>query len=129
MYTDDTFKKNEDEMDNSNDQVSKHLPLTEATFFILLSLSSGKKHGYVIMKDVGELSDGRITLGTGTLYGALGRMLDQAWIERVDEEPATGRPRKAYVLSRLGRQILTAETERLRSVLNVAQPLLLGDGA
>ena len=116
-------------MSNTQKEITEQLPLTEATFFILLSLSSGQRHGYVIMKDVDSLSDGRVTLGTGTLYGALGRLLDQGWIERVEEEQATGRPRKAYVLSDLGLRILAAETERLRSLLSVAQLALLGERA
>lgn len=103
------------------DSIIEQLPLTEATFFILLSLSSGKKHGYLIMKDVEHLSSGRVTLGTGTLYGALGRLLDQGWIERVDEVQSTERPRKVYVLSELGRSILAAETARLQSAVSAAQ--------
>ncbi|MGB3716186.1 MAG: helix-turn-helix transcriptional regulator [Candidatus Promineifilaceae bacterium] len=101
--------------------VNEYLPLTEATFLIMLSLVQGKKHGYAIMKDVAELSDERITLGTGTLYGALARMLDQEWIERIEEEESTGRARKAYILSDLGRRILNAETERLRALTAAAQ--------
>jgi DNA-binding PadR family transcriptional regulator len=116
-------------VNNTQSEITEQLPLTEATFFILLSLSSGQKHGYVIMKDIENLSDGRITLGTGTLYGALGRLLDQEWIERVEQEQTTGRPHKAYVLSDLGWRILSAETERLRSLLTVAQLSLLGDRA
>jgi DNA-binding PadR family transcriptional regulator len=106
---------------NTQEEITTQLPLTEATFFILLSLSSGKKHGYLIMKDVAVLSDERIMLGTGTLYGALGRLLDQEWIERVDEEQHSGRPRKAYLLSDLGKRILSAETNRLQSLLNAAR--------
>jgi len=106
--------------------VQQELPLTEATFFILLSLSSGKKHGYAIMKDVEHLSDERIGLGTGTLYGALGRLLDQGWIERIEEEQDTRRPRKAYVLTDLGRRILMAETSRLQRNLSSAQQRLAG---
>jgi DNA-binding PadR family transcriptional regulator len=118
---------NEDTETRKN--ITEHLPLTEATFFILLSLIGGKKHGYAIMKDVAQLSDERITLGTGTLYGALGRLLDQGWIDRVDEERVTGRPRKAYELSDLGRRILAAETERLRSLMEAAQLRLAGNVA
>lgn len=110
------------------EEIVSQLPLTEATFFILLSLSPGKKHGYIIMKDVARLSDGRITLGTGTLYGALGRLLDQGWIERVDEEQESGRPRKAYVLSDLGQRILSAETGRLQSLLSTARVRLSESG-
>jgi DNA-binding PadR family transcriptional regulator len=111
---------------NQQDTIQEQLPLTEATFFILLSLASGQKHGYVIMKDVARLSDDRVELSTGTLYGALGRLLDQGWIERVDEEQTSGRPRKAYVLSDLGRSILSAETDRLKTLLSAAQVRLLG---
>jgi DNA-binding PadR family transcriptional regulator len=103
----------------------EQLPLTEATFYILLSLVSGQKHGYVIMKDVERLSDGRVALSTGTLYGALGRLFDHGWIERVDEEQTSGRTRKAYVLSDLGRRIVSAETERLEMLLSAAQGRLL----
>ena len=108
----------------SQNDILEHLPLTEVTFFILLSLSSEKKHGYMIMKDVKHLSDGRIVLGTGTLYGALGRLLDQGWIKRVDENQKTGRPRKAYVLSDLGHRILAAETKRLQLAVSAAQARL-----
>lgn len=101
------------------------LPLTEPTFFILLSLAPGQNHGYGIMKDVEALSGGRVTLSTGTLYGALKRLLDQDWIERVDEggperaEP--GRPRKAYRLTRLGRRNLEAEVARLERLVSAAR--------
>jgi DNA-binding PadR family transcriptional regulator len=103
------------------------IPLTEATFYILLSLAPGQKHGYAILKDVEALSEGRIRLSTGTLYGALKRLLDQDWIERVDEPTAPderaepGRPRKAYRLTRLGRRSLEAETGRLERLVSAAQ--------
>jgi DNA-binding PadR family transcriptional regulator len=98
-------------------------PLTEATFYILLSLSPGPKHGYAIMKEVKELSHGRIVFSTGTLYGALRRLLEQAWIIRVeDPEPnPTDRERKAYSLTEVGREMVSAEIERLRSLLMIAQ--------
>jgi len=105
----------------TQDVIDGQLPLTEATFYILLSLSTGKKHGYLIMKDVDHLSDKRVSMGTGTLYGALGRLLDQGWIERVNEERENGRLRKAYILTDLGRSILAAETKRLESAVSAAQ--------
>jgi DNA-binding PadR family transcriptional regulator len=107
---------------DTQQEVLSQLPLTEATFFILLSLSTGKKHGYLIMKDVERLSEGRVGLSTGTLYGGLARMLAQGWICRVEEEREEGRPRKAYVLSDLGRRILAAETERLAALVAAARP-------
>jgi DNA-binding PadR family transcriptional regulator len=103
---------------------SSYLPLTEPTFYILLSLALGKKHGYAILKDVEALSNGKVSLSTSTLYGALGRLLDQGLIERVpnDEEENTGPglPRKAYILSETGRRVLEAETDRLQSMISVA---------
>jgi DNA-binding PadR family transcriptional regulator len=98
-------------------------PLTEATFFILLSLSPEPKHGYAIMKEVKALSHGRVVFSTGTLYGALRRLLDQGWIRRVeDPQPNhTDRERKAYELTERGRKVVRAETERLRVLLRTAE--------
>ena len=110
---------------SEQDRLHDQLPLTETTFFILLSLASGQKHGYVIMKDVERLSDGRVALSTGTLYGALGRLLDHGWIKRVEEDQTGSRPRKAYVLSDLGQRIVSAETERLKTLLKAAQGRLI----
>lgn len=102
--------------------VQEQLPLSESTFFIILSLAPAPKHGYAIMKEVEALSDGRLVLSTGTLYGALRRMLEMGWIERVEEpEPDEGgRERKAYRLTKLGRRILEAETARLRKLAGMA---------
>ena len=55
-------------------------PLSEAVLLILLSMAEEPRHGYAILKDVEELSHGRVRLSTGTLYGALRRMLDDRWI-------------------------------------------------
>jgi len=63
-----------------DDDLHDILPLTEATFFILLSLAPGAKHGYAILKEVPLLSQQRVTLSTGTLYGALKRLLTAGWI-------------------------------------------------
>src|SRR4051812_9014237 len=105
------------------------LPLTEATFFILLSIAQKPKHGYAIMKDVESLSGGRIKFSTGTLYGAISRLLEQSWIEQIEnDQPAdTGRPRKDYALTDKGRSILNAEVGRLESVLASAR-LRFGEG-
>ncbi len=103
------------------------LPLTEPTLYILLSLAPGEKHGYAIMKDVDRLSDGRLQLSTGTLYGALKRLLEQDWIERVGDDDTEaeradpGRPRKAYRLTAAGRRNLEAETTRLERLVTMAR--------
>ena len=106
--------------------IHEQLPLTEATFYILLSLTPNKKHGYAIMKDVESISDGRISLGTGTLYGALKRLLDNGWIERIEIESTDQRERKAYQLTDLGRRIVSAETQRLQSLANLGHLRLQG---
>jgi DNA-binding PadR family transcriptional regulator len=99
------------------------LPLREPTFLILLSLSPGPKHGYAILKEIEALSEGRVRLSTGTLYGAIKRLLDDGWIRRVDDPLPTGtkRERKAYALTERGRRVLNAEIARLRKLVNVAQ--------
>ncbi len=104
------------------------IPLTEATFFILLSLAPEPKHGYAIMKEVRALSDGRVILSTGTLYGAIKRLLDWGWIvrqEEITQDKADGhgssRERKVYALTDDGRRVLKAEVMRLRKLVRVAQ--------
>jgi DNA-binding PadR family transcriptional regulator len=106
-----------------------HKPLREPTFYILLSLSQGPKHGYAILKDVESLSEGRIHLSTGTLYGAIKRLLDRGWIKREDDpEPnRTERERKAYALTEIGRRTLNAEVERLHKLVVVAQTRTIGE--
>ena len=109
-----------------------YLPLTEPTFYILLSLAPGKKHGYAIMKDVTELSKARVNLSTSTLYTAVGRLLDQELIERLDdnnEDPNPGLPRKSYELTELGRRVLEAESIRLQGMVREARLRLREDGA
>jgi DNA-binding PadR family transcriptional regulator len=101
--------------------VESNLPLTEIAFFILISLAPGARHGYAIMKDVQELSDGRVLLSTGTLYGALKRMLESGWIELKDEELVSGRERKTYGLTALGRALFSAEVKRLDRLVAAAR--------
>lgn len=108
--------------------VSAQLPLTEATYYILLSLAQGARHGYAIMKDVRSLSYERVVLSTGTLYGALKRLLEMEWILRVDdpEVDSGGRERKLYSLTHLGRRILEAEVARLDALLDSARRQSVG---
>jgi DNA-binding PadR family transcriptional regulator len=108
-------------------------PLTESTFYILLSLAPGRKHGYAILKDVKDLSKERVNLSTSTLYTAIGRLLDQDLIERLsdddDENAGPGLPRKAYMLTDLGRRVFEAEMSRLQGMLKEARLRLREDGA
>jgi DNA-binding PadR family transcriptional regulator len=115
----------------TNSEIESNLPLTETTLYILLSLVSGPRHGYAIMKDVSALSRNRVELSTGTLYSALKRLLDQNWIRRIeDPDPVAangGRVRKVYVLTDLGTSILEAEVDRLQSLVGVARDRVLGN--
>ena len=113
----------------SPSEFQSQLPLTEATYFILLSLAPSPRHGYAIMKDVHNLSYGRVTLSTGTLYTALKRLLDTGWIRRVDEADAAanGRRRKDYQLTDLGEHILQAEVQRLKGLVSAARLRPIGD--
>jgi len=98
---------------------SSTAPLSEPVLLILLSLAEQPRHGYAILKDVEEMSEGRVVLSTGTLYGALGRLLDDRWIERF-EEPEASRDRQAYRLTAKGKTILQAEVARLRHLTRLA---------
>ncbi len=108
-------------METSHLPISDLLPLRLPTFYILLSLAGGEKHGYAILKSIQSMSRGSLRLSTGTLYEALARLVEQEWIERLDEEKLAGRLRKAYRLTPLGRQVLHAEPERMQSLVGVAQ--------
>src|SRR5215207_4322107 len=101
-------------------------PLSEATFFILLSLAPGARHGYAIMKDVGSLSEGRVIFSTGTLYGAIKRLLDAGYIVRANTQEHYERGRKDYVLTDLGRRVLAQEIQRLRTLASVGARRLQG---
>jgi len=95
------------------------LPLTEPVLLILLSLAEQPRHGYSILKDVEEMSDGRVKLSTGTLYGALRRLLDEGWIQRFEEEDSS-RGRQAYRLTPAGQRNLQLEASRLKHLARVA---------
>ena len=99
-------------------------PLTPAVFHILLALSSGKRHGYGIMKQVEADSQRKVTMGTGTLYGSLKRMLDAGLVivshKRVDPEMDDER-RIYYRMTALGEKALAAELERYQHIVTLAQ--------
>jgi PadR family transcriptional regulator, regulatory protein PadR len=86
----------------------------EPTFLILTALASGPLHGYGVMREVGLLSQGLVTLRAGTLYGALDRLTEQGLIEVDREEAVDGRLRRYYRLSNEGAATLATEAARLR---------------
>lgn len=94
-------------------------PLTEPVFLILLSLAEKPRHGYALIKDIEALSESRVRLSTGTLYGALRRLLDDAWIERF-EQPDTSREKQAYRLTPAGRKQVELELVRMKQLTRAA---------
>lgn len=105
--------------DMSFEAIMETLPLTEPVLLILLSLAGQPLHGYAILKDVERMSNGRVVLSTGTLYGALRRLLDDDWIERFEEEDAS-RGRQAYRLTSQGRRNLQMEIDRMKHITRLA---------
>ncbi|MBR4853391.1 MAG: helix-turn-helix transcriptional regulator [Alistipes sp.] len=86
--------------------------LTEAVYYILLALVE-PMHGYGIMQQTAALSDGRVRLSAGTLYGALASLLEKGWIEQLPEE---GR-KKGYLITKAGREVLEQELQRLTELV------------
>jgi DNA-binding PadR family transcriptional regulator len=105
--------------DMSSKDTIEALPLTEPVLLILLSLAAQPQHGYSILKDVERMSNGRVVLSTGTLYGALRRLLDDDWIERFEEEESP-RGRQAYRLTPQGRRNLQLEIDRMKHITRLA---------
>lgn len=105
--------------DMSSEAAMESLPLTEPVMLILLSLADQPRHGYSILKDIERMSEGRVVLSTGTLYGALRRLLDDEWIERMDEEESS-RGRQAYRLTGRGRSHLQLEVGRMKHLTRLA---------
>jgi DNA-binding PadR family transcriptional regulator len=95
------------------------LALSEPVLLVLLSLAEQPRHGYSILKDVESISGGRVLLSTGTLYGALERLLDNGWIESVAEDDPS-RNRRTYRLTSRGRRNLQMEIARMRHLTKVA---------
>ena len=100
------------------------LPLTPAAFHIMLVLAGGENHGYAIMREVAEHTQGKMRLGPGSLYGTIKRMLAEGWIEESDERPdpeLDDERRRYYRLTGVGRKLVQAEAERLEQLVNIAR--------
>lgn len=98
--------------------------LTPAVFHILLALSSEERHGYGIMKQVEVDSLGKVTMGAGTLYGSLKRMLDAGLVKESDKrvDPEMDDERRIYYqINGVGKKALAAELERYRHIVVLAQ--------
>ena len=102
----------------------KPRPLSPAAFSILLALKDGEKHGYAILCEVSEQTEGAVKLLPGTLYNLLKRMLDDGWIEELDERPDPAQDderRRYYRLSGVGEKIASLEAERLAVLVRAAR--------
>ena len=100
------------------------LPLPGAQLHILLAVADGEKHGYAIMREVDRMTDGEVTMGPGTLYGTIKRMLAAGLLEETDERPdpeLDDERRRYYRATGLGVTALDAETERLQRLVRTAQ--------
>ena len=93
----------------------KEAPLTEAVYYILLALRT-PNHGYRIIQDVLEMTDGRVNLGPGTLYGAINSLLEKGWIKLYSEEKES-RKKKSYIITSLGVEAFKREVERLNELI------------
>ena len=107
-------------------------PLPSAAFQILLSLADNDLHGYGIMRQVANQTDGRIRLGPGTLYSSIQSLLEENFIEELDlgENTKPGQERRRYYrLTSTGRKLARSEAERLAGILRVARAkkILRGD--
>lgn len=100
------------------------LPLSPAVFHILLALADGEKHGYGIMKEITQKTEGSMRIGPGTLYGSIGRMLESGLIETSSSRPdpeLDDERRRYYRLTDFGFRVAEAESRRLAQLLRIAQ--------
>jgi DNA-binding PadR family transcriptional regulator len=111
-------------MNPSRHDPQNFLPLTPAFFNILLSLADGEKHGYAIMREIVTQTGGKLSLGPGTLYGAIKRLLEDDLIEESDERPDPAHDderRRYYRLTEFGKRVAAAEAARLEELVSVAR--------
>jgi len=100
------------------------MSLRSIEFHILLALAGEERHGYAILQEVTQLTDGEIELEPGTLYRALHRMLKDGWIAESSRRPAADlddERRKYYRLTPLGRRVASAEADRLLRLIAIAR--------
>jgi DNA-binding PadR family transcriptional regulator len=100
------------------------LPLPPATFYILMALAEEDRHGYAIIQDVADSTDGAVRLSAGTLYRSLQRMLEQGLIEEIGERPAPDEDderRRYYSITSFGTAVARAEAGRLAELVRLAR--------
>ncbi len=116
---------------NATGKPEQLLPLTPASFHILLALADGDLHGYAIMQAVDQLTEGQMKLVPGTLYRSIKKLLDQGLISEVDERPDPAlddERRRYYRLTEFGQRVAAAEVRRLAHLVNMKQAKKLIEG-
>lgn len=103
------------------EHVDDLLPLTEAFYYILVTLYPGKAHGYAMMQEVERLSAGRVRIGAGTLYTALSSLQKKGLIDHAKGTSSVDSRRKLYTITEKGRTVLKAEMERMEELLGQAR--------
>ena len=93
--------------------LEKYIPLTETMFLVLLTMLE-KNYGYKVSKEVEEITNGRIVLGPGTLYGAINNLNKKGWIELVDKDESG---KKVYIATDIGRELVSLEIDRMRNLV------------
>ncbi len=102
--------------------IDQFLPLKTQWFHIMLSLVAGEQHGYGIMQEVLERTGGKVRLWPATLYGSLKRLIEAGLIQESDDRPAVefdDARRRYYKLTKLGKRVLDAESERLEELVRI----------
>jgi DNA-binding PadR family transcriptional regulator len=102
------------------------MAMREQTYLVLLALTDGPLHGYGVIKAVRELSDERVRLGAGTLYGALDRLAGEGLVRESGEEVVDGRHRRYYALTGEGARAIVEETDRLTELARTARRRISG---
>ena len=118
-------------MSEAGQSPNELVPLPVAQHHILLALADGEKHGYAIMPEVARMTDGDVTMGPGTLYGSIKRMIDQGLLEEADERPDPAlddERRRYYRLTALGHRVGASERDRLNALLAASEIRHLGLG-
>lgn len=108
------------------DKSKQALPLTEAFYYILVTLCAQPTHGYGMMQEAERMSGGRVKLGAGTLYTALGTLQGKGLIDHHPGEEGADARRKMYAITEAGREALAAEIRRLEELLAAGRQALAG---
>ncbi|MCY3035617.1 MULTISPECIES: PadR family transcriptional regulator [Aerococcus] len=101
--------------------LENELPLTETHFLVLLTMVQ-PNHGYNVMQEVEAITQGRVTFGPGTLYGAINNLTKKGWIEMLEHDKANRR--KIYQITPIGRKLLDLELRRMNQLIIASQNYL-----